>query len=67
MHPTVYPGQGYQYPSYQPPHSQQLQQQQQTQEILERLDKVENKAKKNKERHTSFMKGLANLIKGKKK
>ncbi|XP_022004154.1 extensin-like [Helianthus annuus] len=67
MHPAGYPGQGYQYPPYQPPPPQQLQQQQQTQEILERLAKVENKARKNKERHTSFMKGLANLIKGKKK
>ncbi|MFS8023508.1 hypothetical protein Hanom_Chr16g01452261 [Helianthus anomalus] len=67
MHPTVFLGPSYQYPSHQPPPSQQLQQQQQTQEILERLDKVENKAKKNKERHTSFMKVLANLIKGKKK
>ncbi|XP_022032929.1 leucine-rich repeat extensin-like protein 5 [Helianthus annuus] len=67
MHPTGYPMQGYQYPPYQPPPPQQLQQQQQTQEILERLDKVEHKTKKNKERYTSFMKGLANLIKGKKK
>ncbi|XP_022030754.1 extensin-like [Helianthus annuus] len=67
MHPAGCPGQGYQYPPYQPPPPQQLQQQQQTQEILERLDKVEHKTKKNKERHNIFMKGLANLIKGKKK
>ncbi|XP_022014798.1 cyclin-K-like [Helianthus annuus] len=67
MPPTDYPIQGYQYPPYQPPPSQQLQQHQQNQEILERLDKVEQKTKKNKERHISFMKGLANLIKGKKK
>ncbi|XP_035840202.1 trithorax group protein osa-like [Helianthus annuus] len=67
MHPAEYPIQGYQYPPYQLPPPQQLQQQQQTQEILERLDKVEHKTKKNKERHNSFMKGLANLIKGKKK
>ncbi|XP_021995432.1 extensin-2-like [Helianthus annuus] len=64
--PTGYPVLGYQYPPYpQPPPPQQ--QQQQTQEILERLDRVEHKARKNKEKHNSFMKGLANLIKGKKK
>ncbi|XP_022007631.1 leucine-rich repeat extensin-like protein 1 [Helianthus annuus] len=67
MPPTEYPIQGYQYPSYQPPPPQQLQQQQQTQKILKRLDKVEHRTKKNKERHNSFMKGLTNLIKGKKK
>ncbi|KAJ0669593.1 hypothetical protein HanPI659440_Chr17g0702891 [Helianthus annuus] len=67
MLPTDYPIQGYQYPPHQPPPPQQMQQQQQRQEILERLEKVEKKNKKNKESHTSFMKGLANLIKGKKK
>ncbi|XP_021975024.1 annexin A11-like [Helianthus annuus] len=63
--PTGYPVPGYQYPPYQQPPPQQ--QQHQTQEILERLDRVEHKARKNKEKHNSFMKGLANLIKGKKK
>ncbi|XP_021991212.1 vacuolar protein sorting-associated protein 27-like [Helianthus annuus] len=68
VYPTGYPVQDYQYPPYQqPPPPQQLQQQQQTQEILERLDRVEQKARKTKEKHNSFMKGLANLIKGKKK
>ncbi|XP_022023749.1 cyclin-K-like [Helianthus annuus] len=63
-YPTGYPVQGYQYPPYhQPPPNQQ----QQTQEILERLDRVEHEASKTKKQHSSFMKGLANFIKGKKK
>ncbi|XP_021995953.1 extensin-like [Helianthus annuus] len=64
VYPTGYPVQGYQYLPYQQPPPPQ---QQQTQEILERLDKVEHEARKNKKEHSSFMKGLANLIKGKKK
>ncbi|XP_022024728.1 annexin A11-like [Helianthus annuus] len=69
VHPTGYPVQGYQYRPYQqPPPLQQLQQlQQQTQEILERLDRVEQKARKKEKEHSSFMKGLANVNKGKKK
>ncbi|XP_022024515.1 proline-rich protein 2-like [Helianthus annuus] len=64
VYPTGYPVQGYQYPPYrQPPPLQQ----QQTQEILERLDRVDHEASKTKKQHSSFMKGLANHIKGKKK
>ncbi|XP_022024042.1 leucine-rich repeat extensin-like protein 5 [Helianthus annuus] len=64
VYPTGYPVQGYQYPPYQqPPPSQQ----QETQEILQRLDRVEKEASETKKKHSSFLKGLASLIKGKKK
>ncbi|XP_022042032.1 leucine-rich repeat extensin-like protein 3 [Helianthus annuus] len=64
VYPTGYLVQGYQYPPYQQPLPPQ---QQQTQEILERLDRVEHEANKTKKQHNSFPKGLASLIKGKKK
>ncbi|MFS7927520.1 hypothetical protein Hanom_Chr04g00310111 [Helianthus anomalus] len=64
IYPTGYLVQGYQYPPYQqppPPH------QEQTQEILQRLDRVEHEANETKKKHNNFLKGLASLIKGKKK
>ncbi|XP_022007998.1 extensin-like [Helianthus annuus] len=64
VYPTGYPVQGYQYPPYQQPPPPQ---QEQTQEILQRLDKVERKADETNKKHNSFLKGLASLIKGKKK
>ncbi|XP_021991191.1 extensin-like [Helianthus annuus] len=64
VYPTRYPVQGYQYPPCQQPPPPQ---QEQTQEILQRLDRVERKAGETKKIHNSFLKGLASLIKGKKK
>ncbi|XP_021985283.1 extensin-2-like [Helianthus annuus] len=65
VYPTGYPVQGYQYPPYQQPPPPP--QQEQTQEILQRLDRVEHEANETKKKHNSFLKGLASLIKGKKK
>ncbi|XP_021986271.1 proline-rich proteoglycan 2-like [Helianthus annuus] len=64
VYPTGYPVQGYQYPPFQQPPPPQ---QEQTQEILQRLDRVEHEADETKEKHNNFLKGLASLIKGKKK
>ncbi|XP_021991534.1 pollen-specific leucine-rich repeat extensin-like protein 3 [Helianthus annuus] len=64
VYPIGYPVQGYQYPPYQqPPPPQQVQ----TEEIMQRLDRFERKADETNKKHNSFLKGLASLIKGKKK
>ncbi|XP_035835731.1 leucine-rich repeat extensin-like protein 1 [Helianthus annuus] len=65
VYPTGYPVQGYQYPLYQQPPPPP--QQEHTQEILQRLNRVEREADETKKKHNSFLKGLASLIKGKKK
>ncbi|MFS7936730.1 hypothetical protein Hanom_Chr05g00419221 [Helianthus anomalus] len=64
VYPIGYPVQWYQYPSY---HQQAPPQQIQTEEIMQRLDRVERKADETNKKHSSFLKGLASLIKGKKK
>ncbi|XP_021971414.1 leucine-rich repeat extensin-like protein 3 [Helianthus annuus] len=64
VYPTGYPVHGYQYlPYQQPPPPLQVQ----TEEILQRLDRVEQEASETKKKHNTFLKGLASLIKGKKK
>ncbi|XP_021985408.1 extensin-like [Helianthus annuus] len=51
-----------------PPYQQQPPPSQiQTQQILQRLDQVEQKAEEHDKKHNKFLKGLANLINGKKK
>ncbi|XP_022020310.1 protein SRC2 homolog [Helianthus annuus] len=69
---TGYPAYGYQYP----PPPQPLQQQQpqppqiqppQQQEILQRLSQVEREVQEERRSHRGFLKGLANIIKGKNK
>ncbi|XP_021998297.1 early nodulin-75-like [Helianthus annuus] len=71
-YPTGYPAYGYQYPP--PPQPQQLQSPQppqiqppQQQEILERLHEVEQRVDEERRSRRDLLKGLANLIKGKKK
>ncbi|XP_022019583.1 extensin-like [Helianthus annuus] len=64
---TGYPAYGYQYPpppqplQPQPPQIQPPQQQ----EILQRLSQVEREVQEERRSHRGFLKGLANLIKGK--
>ncbi|XP_021979080.1 leucine-rich repeat extensin-like protein 5 [Helianthus annuus] len=72
-YPTGYPEYGYQYPP--PPHPQQQLQPPQPpqiqpppqQEILQRLHVVEQKVDEERRSRRGLLKGLANLIKGKKK
>ncbi|XP_022040583.1 extensin-like [Helianthus annuus] len=72
-YPTGYPAYGYQYPlppqpqqQQQPPQPPQIQPPQQ-QEILQRLHEVEQRVDKERRSRRGLLKGLANLIKGKKK
>ncbi|XP_022008171.1 CUGBP Elav-like family member 3 [Helianthus annuus] len=71
-YPTGYPAYGYQYPP--PPQPQQQQplqppqiQPPQQQEILQRLHEVEQRVDEERRSRRGLLKGLANLIKGKKK
>ncbi|XP_022032549.1 alpha/beta-gliadin A-IV-like [Helianthus annuus] len=70
-YPTRYPAYGYQYPP--PPQPQQQQppqpqiQQPQQQEILQRLHEVEQRVDEELRSRRGLLKGLASLIKGKKK
>ncbi|XP_021971552.1 early nodulin-75-like [Helianthus annuus] len=72
-YPTGYPAYGYQYPpppQPQPQHQQPPQlplQQPQQQEILQRLHEVERRVEEEHRSRHGLLKGLANLIKGKKK
>ncbi|XP_021996026.1 vegetative cell wall protein gp1-like [Helianthus annuus] len=71
-YPTGYPAYGYQYPpppqpqQPQPPQPPQIQPPQQ-QEILQRLHEVEQRVDEERRSRRGLLKGLANLIKGKKK
>ncbi|MFS8021317.1 hypothetical protein Hanom_Chr16g01425961 [Helianthus anomalus] len=68
--PTGNPAYGYQYPPHPQPQQQPPQpplQHPQQQEILQRLHEVEQGVEERDRTHKSFLKGLANLIKGKKK
>ncbi|MFS7945939.1 hypothetical protein Hanom_Chr06g00530121 [Helianthus anomalus] len=71
VYPTGYPAYGYQYPPPPQPHQQQPPQpriqQPQQQEILQRLHEVEQRVEERDRTNKSFLKGLANLIKGIKK
>ncbi|XP_021986283.1 alpha/beta-gliadin clone PW1215-like [Helianthus annuus] len=71
-YPTGYPAYGYQYPP--PPQPQQKQQPPQPQiqppqqqEILQRLHEVEQRVEQEQRSRRGLLKGLENLIKGKKK
>ncbi|XP_021996004.1 leucine-rich repeat extensin-like protein 5 [Helianthus annuus] len=72
VYPIGYPAYGYQYPP--PPQPQQQQQppqpplqQPQQQDILQRLHEVEQRVEQEQRSRRGLLKGLANLIKGKKK
>ncbi|XP_021980763.1 alpha/beta-gliadin clone PW1215-like [Helianthus annuus] len=71
-YPTGYPVYGYQYPPPPQPLSQQQAQPPQIQppqqqEILQRLNQVERDVQEERRSHRGLLKGLADLIKGKKR